>query len=416
MDTLKDFLLQLTLISTLIFTFHIYISGRTVGKKHEKLMLSLLLGVSLLLCMSFPVEVASDYRVDIRIVPLLLGTLYGGWGTGLFLSALIVLFRLYKGIDLGLYTSVLTLVVSMPVLLFARKAFAQAGKWERIRMAMILLLFYSAAGMTSVTIVRGISFPAAFQIHAIHIAVNTAAVLFFTFVNEAIREMIEKNRRLQAEAKDAEIAFLRSQIKPHFLYNTLNSIAVLCMKEPRRAEELTLEFSQYLRRSFDFKQLDSFSTIENELELVKAYLNIEKVRFGAKLEVEYDVDADLDFRLPPLILQPLVENAVRHGLMSNLRGGAVRISIRKTSPEEILLSVDDNGCGIDEARLAEIAKPGSDKQGVGLWNIAQRLQLLYGTGMHFTSKVGVGTTVRFAIPAQRVDRGEGATDAGDDRG
>lgn len=92
------------------------------------------------------------------------------------------------------------------------------------------------------------------------------------------------------------------------------------MEEPEKAEELTLQLSQYLRSSFDFKQLDSLTSLENELELVEAYINIEKARFGARLNVEYDVRVNTDYRIPPLILQPLVENAIRHGLMSNLRG------------------------------------------------------------------------------------------------
>lgn len=84
------------------------------------------------------------------------------------------------------------------------------------------------------------------------------------------------------------------------MYNALNSIAALCVEEPEQAEELTLELSQYLRSSFDFKQLDSLTTLEGELELVKAYINIEKVRFGARLQVEYDITANTDSRIPHL--------------------------------------------------------------------------------------------------------------------
>ncbi|RIE00676.1 ATP-binding protein [Cohnella faecalis] len=143
------------------------------------------------------------------------------------------------------------------------------------------------------------------------------------FEAEELMARVRSLTRLKASvknAKAAEIAFLRSQIKPHFLYNALNSIAELCVDEPEQAEQLTLQLSQYLRSSFDFKQLDSLTTLDNELKLVEAYVRIEKARFGDRLRVIYDIDANPAIRIPPLILQPLVENAIRHGLMSNQRG------------------------------------------------------------------------------------------------
>lgn len=203
-------------------------------------------------------------------------------------------------------------------------------------------------------------------------------------------------------AKDAEIAFLRSQIKPHFLYNSLNSIAELCVVEPERAEELMLELSQYLRSSFDFKQLDSQTTLEKELELVEAYVNIEKARFGARLQVEYDVDANPYILTPPLILQPLVENAIRHGLMSNLKGGQVKISIKEKDLALVSFSVLDNGCGMSQQKLEEVLTPDADHRGVGLWNISQRIKLMYGNGIIVESTEGTGTKVSFVIPAELV--------------
>ncbi len=198
-------------------------------------------------------------------------------------------------------------------------------------------------------------------------------------------------------AKDAEIAFLRSQINPHFLYNALNSIAALCIDEPQKAEDLVIQLSAYLRNSFDFKKLDSLITIEKELELVKAYLNIEKARFGARLNVEYDIEGNLNILIPPLILQPLVENAVRHGVMSNLQGGTVRITIKKMN-NTVSFRVEDNGKGMNRAKVEEILDSNVERRGVGIWNIDRRLRLLYGKGIQFDSREGVGTRVSFHIP------------------
>lgn len=200
-------------------------------------------------------------------------------------------------------------------------------------------------------------------------------------------------------AKDAEIAFLRSQINPHFLYNALNSIAELCLEDPEQAEELTLQLSHYLRGSFDFKQLDSLSTLENELTLVAAYVHIEQARFGSRLQVEYEVEADPGQRIPPLVLQPLVENAIRHGVMSKLQGGKVRLTATHLPDGGLYFSVVDDGVGISEEKLEEIRGKDTKRKGVGLWNISQRLRLLYGEGLHIASTPGQGTTVSFSIPS-----------------
>jgi len=221
---------------------------------------------------------------------------------------------------------------------------------------------------------------------------------------EELMARVESLTRLKAsvkQAKDAEIAFLRSQIKPHFLYNALNSIAELCVDEPRQAEKLIVQLSQYLRKSFDFRQLDSYTTLAGELELVRAYVRIEQARFGSRLHVEYDVQADEAVRIPPLIVQPLVENAIRHGLMSDMRGGTVRISIASREGDRLELTVEDNGCGIGDRKLQELRQGGEGAHGVGLWNIRKHLKLMYGTDIGIESAPGQGTKVSFAIPVSR---------------
>jgi sensor histidine kinase YesM len=394
----KDFLLQLACIATLIFTFQIFFAEWSDRNNYVKILLSGLLGLSILVCMSLPAYVNPNIHMDIRVVPLLLGTLYGGWRTGIVLSILIILFRFYLGVDFGFYTTVLTLLVCMPVFLFFQKYFTKAKKKRRIHIAMMLSIYYCLVGVIVLSSFRGFSLMV-LQGNLIQVMIIVAAVLFFISLNETINEMLRKNRQLQSEAKDAEIAFLRSQIKPHFLYNTLNSIAELCIDDPIKAEELTLDLSQYLRSRFDFNQLDSRTTLESELELVKAYTNIEKARFGARLYVEYNVE-NLDIRIPSLILQPLVENAIRHGLMSSLRGGTVKISVVKKKAEAVIrFVVEDDGCGMSKTKREEILKPDANKKGVGLWNISQRIKLLYGKSLHIESAEGIGTKVFFDIPA-----------------
>ncbi len=176
--------------------------------------------------------------------------------------------------------------------------------------------------------------------------------------------------------REAEISFLRAQINPHFLFNTLNSIASLCQSAPERAEEVVVELAQYLRYSFDFKRMDGMSTLAKERELIDAYLYIEKIRFGNRLQVEYHIDEELDIPMPPLILQPLIENAVRHGLMARITGGTVSVSIQKQGGE-VVFTITDNGVGIDPVKLKGLLEQNPMERGIGLWNINQRLKMIY---------------------------------------
>ncbi|OWR30707.1 hypothetical protein CDO73_08910 [Saccharibacillus sp. O23] len=201
-------------------------------------------------------------------------------------------------------------------------------------------------------------------------------------------------------ARAAEISFLRSQINPHFLYNALNAIAELCIDAPDQAEQLILQLSSYLRRSVHFKHLDSLTSLHNELELIHAYVAIEQARFGSRLEVAIQVDDDVErgMSIPPLTLQPLIENAIRHGLMSRIRGGRVTLSIRNLNEKETRFTIEDNGCGMTEQRIEEVFDSTDGARGVGLWNISSRLKLLYGRPLRLESTDGQGTTVTFDLP------------------
>jgi len=396
MNILEDLLLQVAFVVTLIFAFQLYYSIGFGRFKYFRLTQALLFGVALVLCMTFPVHVTDQLTIDIRIVPLLLGTFYGGFETTLFLSLLILLYRSYLGIDGGFYATTLAVFMCIPIFMFFQSRFLQANKNQRLLIATGLTVSYCVCSFASMALFIGLSdtFLGAILLYTL---VMVAVVLIFVAMNEVIKETLVKNQQRVAEAKDAEIAFLRSQIQPHFLYNALNSIAALCVEDPRQAEKLTLDLSQYFRIGLNFKQMDTFTTLENELELTQAYLNIEKVRFGDRLAIEYDIDADPKRLIPPLILQPLVENAIKHGLMSSVIGGIVKISIRETD-EKLRFSVEDNGCGMSEAKRQEVLGPDSERRGIGLRNIARRIKLLYDASLQVKSTVGIGTKVLFELP------------------
>lgn len=396
MNILEDILLQVAFVVTLIFTFQLFYSIGFGRLKYFGLTQAVLFGVALVLCMTFPVHVADQFTIDIRIVPLLLGTFYGGFETTLVLSLLILLYRSYLGMDDGFYATTLAVFLCIPIFMFFQSRFLQGNKNQRLRIATGLTVSYCVCSMASMAVFIGLSgtFLSAILLYTV---VMMIVVLIFVAMNESIRETLARNQQRVAEAKDAEIAFLRSQIQPHFLNNALNSIAALCVEDPRQAEQLTLDLAQYLRSGLNFKQMDAFTTLENELELTQAYLNIEKVRFGDRLAVEYDIDADPNRLIPPLVLQPLVENAIKHGLMSSVRGGTVKITIRELD-EKLRFAVEDNGCGMSEAKRQEVLGPNSESSGIGLRNIARRIKLLYDASLQVKSTVGIGTKVLFELP------------------
>ncbi|TNJ61226.1 response regulator [Paenibacillus hemerocallicola] len=211
-----------------------------------------------------------------------------------------------------------------------------------------------------------------------------------------IRTLLELRKSVQTAIR-TEMAFLQAQIKPHFLYNAMNTIIAICPVDPAKATHLLIELSQYLRASFDFQNRERLTYLEKELELVKSYLQLEKARFDERLRVEYDIGGNMRSLIPPLTIQPIVENAVRHGIMRKSAGGTVRISVREAD-NRVTVVVSDDGMGMTPERLNEVL---SDKagSGVGLRNIHGRLLTLYGRGLQIDSEWKRGTTVRFELPA-----------------
>lgn len=202
------------------------------------------------------------------------------------------------------------------------------------------------------------------------------------------------------QAIHAEMAFLQAQIKPHFLYNALNTIVSFCWTDPEKAGDLLLDLSNYLRGSFNFSNMDNFVSIEKELDFVRSYMMIEKARFEEKINFEYDILVPLDFMVPTLILQPIVENAVKHGILPKINGGTVKISITHQL-EFILIKVEDDGIGIDPKKLTTLLTEDFSSKSVGLKNINQRMKSLYGYGIDIISVIETGTIVSIKIPYER---------------
>lgn len=225
------------------------------------------------------------------------------------------------------------------------------------------------------------------------------------FEPEELAARVQTLVNLKASADRAvasELAFMQAQIKPHFIYNALSAISNLTTRQPQQARELLLDLADYLRGCFSLDHAGGMITLEKEMEMVRAYLSIEQARYRERLQVEYEMDASPLTLIPMLTIQPLVENAVRHGLMPKLEGGRVQIIIRQQH-DGLLIQVVDNGVGMDETTLSGLLRespPG--REGVGLRNVHKRLLRHYGRGLKISSAPGAGTTVEILMERKEI--------------
>ena len=205
-------------------------------------------------------------------------------------------------------------------------------------------------------------------------------------------QLIEAEKQaMELKLQESQISIMLSQIQPHFLYNTLNSIYQLCEINPMRARTLVNSFSEYLRNNLSSLEEPGLIPFATELSHINTYLDIEKVRFEDTLEIEYDIKC-VDFSLPVLTVQPIVENAVKHGTSKKRGGGTVKISTDEDN-ENYIITVSDTGCGFDPT------KPKDDgKRHVGIENVRQRLINMCGGTLKIESTAGVGTLATIIIP------------------
>ncbi len=233
---------------------------------------------------------------------------------------------------------------------------------------------------------------------------QTLAESFNSMVGE-IRTLVEDIHREQENAKDAELRLLQEQINPHFLYNTLDAILWMTESgENKKAIQIIQELSSFFRISLS--KGESEITIRNEREHVKNYLEIQRYRYQDILDYDIDFDEEiLDLHIQKLTLQPIVENALYHGIKNKRGGGKITVRGRNMGCD-VLFEIEDNGKGMDDAELAhlrglisgEIAS--EDQRGFGMANVEKRLEMLYGSeyGITVESELGVGTKVRVRIP------------------
>lgn len=200
--------------------------------------------------------------------------------------------------------------------------------------------------------------------------------------------------KMQYDMLQMQISVMTSQIQPHFLYNSLTSIAQLCEKDPAKAKTATIEFADYMRRNMRSLKEQSPVPFESELAHLKTYMSLEKMRFGEDLNVVYDINTT-DFNIPSLTIQPLAENAVKHGVGMKEEGGTVRISTYEEK-DYFIIEVTDNGVGFDSGKIYS-----EGKKHVGIANVRNRLKTMCGGTLEITSEINTGTKALVKIPKER---------------
>lgn len=202
-------------------------------------------------------------------------------------------------------------------------------------------------------------------------------------------------RQSSIDAIEEEMNYLYAQVTPHFVYNTLNTIIALSYKDIKSTRRALYYLSTYFRAKLNVHYRNSMVSISEEIELVKAYLYIEKMRLDDRLTVIYDIDELIDIQIPALSLQPLVENAVFHGISKKKEGGTVEISIKRDG-QLIRIKIDDNGVGIPNDKLQQIV--GGDHSRIGLKNPLKKFKLIKSASLRLYSEEGKGTTVIILLP------------------
>ena len=275
------------------------------------------------------------------------------------------------------------------IMVFSFTALTAGGAWAGISMGWNSLLRLAEtdwAGVLASPSLTALVFGLGVVLYGLSAVAHYLAIEFDKARTAERRELESK-----LMAQDAELRMLRTQIDPHFLFNSLNSISALTSQNPAGAREMTLQLSDFFRHSLGMEAHRKV-TLRDEAKLIKHFLAIEKVRFGARLAVDQRLGDDaLDCLLPPMILQPLVENAVKHGIGHLTEGGTVRVSAARSG--SVLRLVVENDIDRDLA-----AAPGA---GIGLANVRQRLATAYGheASIHWT-RGEHKFRVELALPAE----------------
>ena len=352
-----------------------------------------ILGFSMMFYMLFISAITTHLLKKTKRIGYVTTTIMGVIDGVYFLLPMLANIHFYNTLLPWVITQSIGNAVMIVCLCKEHKSATNRNRWAHAGMAMLMIAFEADAIATALGTWKG----GMISQYVFCVLLIATLVVVLRIIPESINaaeraKNLERQRiLLEAELKENRIAIMLSQIQPHFIYNTLGTIERMCLKDPQKAFELVRNFSLYLRGNFS--ELDSVTPIRfaEELKHVEYYVNIEKVRFP-DMNIEYDVETT-DFVLPALSVQPLVENAIKHGLMRLESGGTVVIRSYETS-RHFCVEVKDDGVGFDPT------VPVEEKKHVGLRNIRGRLKAMVNGELVIESQIGSGTRAVIMIPKE----------------
>lgn len=342
---------------------------------------------------------------DIQIVLVTVCALIGGIGSGLLAGVWVGLFRWVLSPEAYIYIGIISLV-GFASGLFSKRIddFKKPKRVAYVVGAVMGLLHGLMVYVPVVTLMPWYYFIG--TIISLMILEGLAVGLFFTVIAYVLNE--QNRKTLEHDLLKSQLLFLQAQMNPHFLFNALNTIAAICMKEHARgAQKLIVKLAELLRRTL--KRIDEEVTLKDEMAYIDAYLEIEKARFRDRINVVKKVDLNPDewnVKLPILILQPIVENSIHHGIGQKVEGGTITFDLSHQSGH-VCIEISDDGVGMDAQTIRRIQK--GDKSvskkgnGIGMNNINERLTRLFGKdyALEFHSEKDKGTRICVRIPKKR---------------
>ncbi|WML46716.1 ATP-binding protein [Neobacillus sp. PS3-34] len=331
--------------------------------------MSILWGVAILFCMSFPVSFGQNARLELRIIPLLFGSLYGGFWSGIFLSALIVLYRLYFGISIGFYNTVLTLLLTLPVILFFQKSFARSKKDKRVKIAVGLSLYYCLIGLAFFVILRGFSIEY-IKVQIIHLIFAVIATWFFIILNETIREI----HQLRSELENTEKLRVISELTSVFAHEIRNPMQVtrgflqllnepdlpnkkkeyiqLSIGELDRANEIINDFLSFGKPSINNNErIDVGYQVQRVVNILQSYT------MNRNVEIKPDILDNCWIYANAQKLNQALINIMKNAIESMPNGGIVWITCTSTDDGYIKINIKDQGIGMTKKQIDRLGAP-----------------------------------------------------------
>jgi two-component system, sporulation sensor kinase B len=416
MSIVKDFLLQFTLMVIPIFSYFTFILEKVKEDRAIKMFMTLLWGVSILLCMSFPVEYGGGARLDIRFIPLLFGTLYLGVWPGVFLSALIISYRLSYGISTGFFTTVMVLIITFPVILYVQRLFLRVNKDRRVIIASGLSFLYCLCGMMVFGSLNGFSI-AVLKVQGIHLLFTIAVTWFCTVLIEKIRELYQ----LRLEVQDSERFKVISELTGVFAHEIRNPMQVSrrflqLLDDPdlpyRQKEYIKLSIEELDRANeiiHDFLALgkpsnSTYGTINVSEQLKRTASLIQTFSVNQQVEFQTDIQDDCWIKADPQKLNQSLLNIIKNAVESMPNGGTVSLSCHQTVEGNIRLTIKDQGIGMNAKQIQRLGSPyySLKEKGTGLgMMVSYQIIRSFNGKISVESEEGVGTEFVIEFPAVR---------------